>query len=213
MRKGRTSSVQVVSSVSTSSGNNHVGVDTSLRREGRPDTFYHVTTQENAFLIQENGFVIPDGPGGLLGRGDYCTSTLKKAMVYLTGPYGGVILELKIDLGNCKHLVENGPMIKSGQNHYDSAWSPFSVVNPSDKGKQENCLKEPNRIKVVQVIAGNTGELRRGGYEIINGNLRKTDSSGMRQEAIIALSGSLSVPLTGPGTVSSEGQHTYADTC
>jgi hypothetical protein len=187
VRKGRTSSAQVVSSVSTSSGNNDVGVElgvvgTDVRREGRPDTFYHATTEENALRIQENGFVIPDGPGGLLGRGVYCTSTLKKATDYLTGPYGGVILELKIDLGNCKHLVENDPMMKTWQNHdYDSAWAPFSAVNPSDTGKQENCVKDPKRIKVVQVIAGHTGELRRGGYEIMNGKLRKGGSAAGKQ--------------------------------
>ncbi len=121
--------------------------------------------------LMDQEFVIPDGPGGLLGRGVYCTSTLKKTMDYLTGPYEGVILELKIDLGNCKHLVENDPMMTTRQNHYDSVWAPFTVVNPSDTGKQENCVKDPNRIKVVQVIAGSTGELRRGGFEIINGKL------------------------------------------
>ena len=140
----------------------------------RPDTFYHATSEENALRIQERGFVIPDGPGGLLGRGVYCTSTLKKAMDYLKGPHGGVILQLKIDLGNCKQLVENDPMMKTWQNHgYDSAWAPFSAVNPGDKGKEENCVKDPKKITVVQAIAGSTGELRAGGYDIIDGKLRK----------------------------------------
>ena len=139
----------------------------------RPDTFYHATTEENALCIQEHGFVIPDGPGGLLGRGIYCTSTLKKAMDYLKGPYGGVILQLKIDLGNCKQLVENDPMMKTWQNNYDSAWAPFSAVNPGDKGKEENCVKDPKRIKVIAVIAGSTGELRHGGFDIIDGKLQK----------------------------------------
>lgn len=142
----------------------------------RPETFYHATTEENAIRIQEEGFVIPDGPGGLLGRGVYCTSTLKKAMDYLQGPYGGVVLELKIDLGKCKQLVENDPMMKTWQDDYDSAWAPFSAVNPDDKGKEENCVKDPKRIKVVAAIAGSTGELRQGGYEIIDGKLRKVRS-------------------------------------
>jgi serine/threonine protein kinase len=140
----------------------------------RRDTFYHATSEENALRIQEHGFVIPDGPGGLLGRGVYCTSTLKKAMDYLKGPHGGVILQLKIDLGNCKQLVENDPMMKTWQNHgYDSAWAPFSAVNPGDTGKEENCVKNPKRITVVHAIAGSTGELRAGGYDIIDGKLRK----------------------------------------
>ncbi len=148
------------------------------RREQRPDTFYHATTEENALRIQEEGFVIPDGPGGLLGPGVYCTTTLTKAMEYLKGRYGGVVLELKIDLGNCKQLVENDPMMRTWQNNYDSAWAPFSARDPSDKGKQENCVKDPNRINVVRVFAGNTGELRRGGFEIVNDKLRKVGFAG-----------------------------------
>ena len=139
----------------------------------RPDTFYHATSAENALRIQEHGFVIPDGPGGLLGRGVYCTSTLTKAMDYLKGPHGGVILELKIDLGNCKQLVEGDPMMNTWQNHYDSAWAPFSAVNPGDQGKEENCVKDPKSIKVVQAIAGSTGQLKQGGFVIEDGKLRK----------------------------------------
>ena len=143
----------------------------------RPDSFYHATSEENALRIQEHGFVIPDGPGGLLGRGVYCTSTPAKAMDYLKGPHGGVVLELKIDLGNCKQLVEDDPMMKTWQNHYDSAWDPFSAVNPGDKGKEENCVKNPKRIKVVQAIAESTGRLKQGGFVIENGKLRKARSA------------------------------------
>ena len=94
-------------------------------------------------------------------------------MDYLKGPHGGVVLQLEVDLGNCKEFVENDPMMKTWQNHYDSACAPFSVVNPGDKGKQENCVKDPRRIKVVNVFAGSTGDLRLGGLDIINGKLRK----------------------------------------
>lgn len=86
---------------------------------------------------------------------------------------GTVVLELKIDLGNCQQLVEIDPMMKTWQNHYDSAWAPFSAVNPGDKGKEENWVKDPKRISVVQAIAGNTGQLRQGGFVIGNGKLRK----------------------------------------
>ena len=75
--------------------------------------------------------------------------------------------------GDCKQLVENDPMMKTWQNYYDSAWAPFSAVNPGDKGKEENCVKDPKKITVVQAIAGSTGELRAGGYDIIDGKLRK----------------------------------------
>jgi len=94
-------------------------------------------------------------------------------MEYLKGPYGGIVLQLKVDLGNCIQLVPNDPMMKTWQSQYDSAWAPFSAVNPGDMGKEENCVKDPKRIKVVQAIAGSTGQLRNGGFDIINGKLRK----------------------------------------
>ena len=147
----------------------------------RPDTFYHATSAANALRIQEQGFKIPDGRGGLLGRGIYCTSTLRKAMDYLKGQYGGTILELKIDLGNCRQLVPNDPMMKTWQQHgYDSAWTPFSAANPADRGKEENCIKDPSRIKIIKIaraLAGDIGLLRQGGYLISDdGKLKKVSS-------------------------------------
>ena len=149
----------------------------------KPTTFYHATNEENALRIQEHGFKIPPGPGGLLGRGVYCTATLKKAMDYLKGPYGGVILQLSVDLGRCKQLEPNDTMMTTWQNQFDSAWAPFSAANPCDFEKQENCVKDPKRIKVVQAIAGNTAALSRGGYAIIGGKLcRGRTASGSGSE-------------------------------
>ena len=45
-------------------------------------------------------------------------------------------------------------------------------MSTADKGKQENCIKDPRRIKVVGGVAGNTGDLRQGGYDITGGKLR-----------------------------------------
>ena len=98
-------------------------------------------------------------------------------MDYLKGPYGGVILQLSIDLGKCKQLVPNDPMMKTWQKQYDSAWAPFSAANPNDVGKEENCVKDPKRIRVVQAIAGNTGRLRMGGYAIMSGKLYRVQAS------------------------------------
>ena len=94
-------------------------------------------------------------------------------MEYLKGPYGGVVLQLSVDLGKCKQLKPNDPMMKTWQNQYDSAWAPFSANNPNAIGKEENCVKDPKRIRVVQAIAGNTGLLGRGGYAITGGKLYK----------------------------------------
>jgi len=136
----------------------------------KPKIFYHGTDEEAALKIQEQGFIVRPA-GGLLGRGVYCTSTLDKAMEYAKGPHGGIVLELVVDLGNCKELVKNDPMMTSWQSQYDSAWAPFSANNPNAIGKEENCVKDPKRIKVVRAIGRNMGALHRGSYDIVDGKL------------------------------------------
>ena len=123
----------------------------------KPEIFYHGTTVEKAVRIQEEGFKIPPGPGGLLGRGVYATCTINKATEYSSpGVFGGIIFELKIDIGKCKDLKIDDPMMKTWQKDYDSAWLPFSANDPSALGKQENCIKDPKRINIVRAIPGNT---------------------------------------------------------
>ena len=96
--------------------------------------------------------------GALLGKGVYCTTTLDKAMNYAKKkPASGIIFELRIDLGNCKTLEKDDPMMKTWQdNGYDSAWAPKGANN---LGLEENCVKDPSRIQIVRAIAGHTGEL------------------------------------------------------
>ena len=122
----------------------------------RPTTFYHGTSVEAAWSIQENGFD-PErsgsNAGALLGKGVYCTTTLEKAMDYAkTKPAKGIIFQLRIDLGSCKKLQRGDPMMKSWQeNGYDSAWAPGGA---NTRGLDENCVKDPARIQIVRAIAG-----------------------------------------------------------
>ena len=144
----------------------HTGHDNMQRK------LYHATSIENALRIQEQGFKV--SPHGCLGRGVYCTSTITKATDYLKGkPHGGVILELWVDLGRCKQLRQNDPMMTTWQAQYDSAYAPFSAVNPWDLEKTENCVKDPKRIKVLQAFEGDTSALRKAGYAIIHGKVCK----------------------------------------
>jgi len=72
-------------------------------------------------------------------------------------PAGGIIFELRVDLGNCKTLEKDDPMMKTWQdNGFDSAWAPKGA---NTRGLEENCVKDPSRIKIVRAIAGHTGEL------------------------------------------------------
>ena len=57
--------------------------------------------------------------------------------------------------------------MKTWQQHYDSAWHPTGAVNHVGEEKEENCVKDPRRIKIVRPIAGHTGKLLKADYEIV----------------------------------------------
>ena len=138
-----------------------------------PSTFYHGTSIEAAFKIQETGFRVDlagSNAGALLGDGVYCTTSLEKALHYAKQhPHHGVIFELEVDLGQCKELQQGDPMMKTWQSHgYDSAWSPKGA---NAQGLEENCIKDPARIRIVNVSAGHTGKLREMGITVKNGRL------------------------------------------
>jgi len=136
----------------------------------RPSTFYHGTSVEAALSIQQKGFD-PErsgsNAGALLGKGVYCTTTLEKAMDYAKkNPAGGIIFELRIDLGRCMILKHGDPMMKKWQqNGFDSAWAPAGADN---RGLQENCVKDAARIQILRAIAGRTGDLLSLGYIVNN---------------------------------------------
>ena len=140
-------------------------------RSLRPHTFYHGTNLKAALAIQETGFRVPTGPGGCLGPGVYCTTTLKKAFDYLDCEHGGIVFELEVDLGRCKTLQKDDPQMNTWHSDYDSAWHPTGAVNQSHEGKEENCVKDPKRIKIVRPIAGHTAKLLAAGYEIVGNAL------------------------------------------
>jgi len=128
----------------------------------RPDTFYHGTSIEDALKIQAYGFDVAlsrSNAGALLGLGVYCTTTLKKAMDYVEGKEAdGIIFELQADLGRCKTLTAGDAMMKTWQKHgYDSAWAP---QGENHINLVENCIKDPDRIKIVWAIAGHMDELK-----------------------------------------------------
>ena len=94
-----------------------------------------------------------------------------KAFDYLKCEHGGIIFELNVDLGRCKILHPDDPQMKTWQQHYDSAWHPTGAVNSVEEGKEENCVKDPRRIKIVRPIAGHTGKLFAAGYDDVGSRL------------------------------------------
>ena len=140
--------------------------------QGRPDVFYHGTNVEAALLIQAGGFradLSGTNAGARLGPGVYCTTTLQKAMQYCKGPHGGIVFELQVDLGKCKRLERNDPLMTTWQeNGYDSAWAPAASRG---SGLEENCIKDPGRIVIKQAFAGHTFRLKRAGFQIVDGRI------------------------------------------
>jgi len=127
----------------------------------RPDTFYHGTSIEAALAVQAYWFDVSragTNAGALLGPGVYCT-TLEKAMEYAKGnPAGGIIFEMRADLGRCKTLAASDAVMKTWQQHgYDSAWAPQGA---NHRNLAENCIKDPASITIVRAIPGDTGKLR-----------------------------------------------------
>jgi hypothetical protein len=139
---------------------------------------YHATSLEAALRIQAEGFRVPNGPsqqkaGALLGPGVYASATLQKAIQYCDGPEGGIVFQLAVDLGKCITLKENDPMMTTWQQHgYDSAWAPTGAGGRG-AGLEENCMKDPKRIKIVNAIAVHTTKLEQAGYKIVCGEIVK----------------------------------------
>jgi len=108
----------------------------------QPTTFYHGTSIEAAFKIQDEGFRVDlsgSNAGALLGNGIYCSTTLEKALNYAKRHVAsGVIFELRVVLGKCKELKQGDPLNTWQQEGYDSAWAPKGANWQGDlEGKQE----------------------------------------------------------------------------
>lgn len=129
--------------------------------------FYHGTSLDAALAIQAGGFQLDkcgSNAGAALGQGVYVTTTLQKAMNYAQRmPHSGVILKLHVDLGRCKVLQKNDPMMKSWQhNGYDSAYAAAGVIGQ----EEENCIKDPVAITIVDFVFPNTKLARQAGFDV-----------------------------------------------
>ena len=141
----------------------------------QPTEFYHGTSPQAALLIQENGFRVDlsgTNAGTMLGPGVYVTTTLQKAMRYAEDkPHGGVVLKLRVDLGNCRAIVRGDALRTTWQQAgYDSAWAARGVLRPDSLG--ENCVFESKRIAITDVIALETRQLQVGGFSVVRQGAR-----------------------------------------
>ena len=173
----------------------------ALGRDSRiPEIFYHGTSVQAAFGIQTHGFRV--GVSGamstsLLGPGVYCTAVLEKAVDYSKSlPCGGAVLVVRCDLGRCKVLSCGDTMMKTWQQHgFDSAFAPTGA---NHRNMAENCIKDPKRVHMVGVFAGNTAKLQcmgvyvndKGRFAMISDRLPVAPStleSGKRKHSSISV--------------------------
>jgi hypothetical protein len=148
-----------------------------------PSEFYHGTSLDAALTIQQTGFCVGlsgTNAGAMLGNGVYMTTTLEKALNYAKDkPHGGIIFQLRVDLGRCKKMSRADPMMKTWhEKGYDSAWSPAGVNGV----REENCVRDASRIQITNAIFGNTGEADRHGYRVRDCKVERFETAAMRKE-------------------------------
>ncbi|KAK6468003.1 hypothetical protein HHUSO_G34349 [Huso huso] len=121
--------------------------------EGKLYTMYHGTTKEAAENIKRCGFRQSDD--GMLGRGVYVSRDINKANRYpLKCPEREKrVLKLMVNVGKVKKIDRQGhPMQKTWHDHgYDSAWVPPNC-GMVQSGLEEDCIWDPDRIKVKEVM-------------------------------------------------------------
>ncbi|AWP19477.1 Hypothetical protein SMAX5B_016088 [Scophthalmus maximus] len=119
----------------------------------RTYVMYHGTTRKNAGSIQATGF--HQSAGGMLGRGVYLTRDLEKASRYPIGhpESDRVVIKVVVNVGKVVAINHQGhPLQKSWHDHgYNTAWVPPNC-GMVKSGAEENCVWDPKRIKIIEII-------------------------------------------------------------
>ncbi|XP_061105219.1 grass carp reovirus (GCRV)-induced gene 2o isoform X2 [Conger conger] len=143
---------------------------------------YHGTHMQNAHIIITNGF--QRSKDGLLGEGVYISRNIEKAKCYplSVDKKDRVIFKLRVQVGKVKKIdSDNHPLQKSWhQNGYDCAWvPPNSNITTIKSGREEDCVWDPSRIKIVDVACCMDGAKRK--------DLRKLIKSQGMSEGVCTL--------------------------
>uniref|UniRef100_A0A8C5MVD7 PARP catalytic domain-containing protein n=1 Tax=Leptobrachium leishanense TaxID=445787 RepID=A0A8C5MVD7_9ANUR len=139
--------------------------------DGKIYTMYHGTTLAAAKNIINEGF--KQSIDGMLGRGVYVSRDIKKASRYpLRDRSDQVILKVRVNVGKVMKIDDQGhPLQKTWHNHgYDTAWVPPNCgMVPS--GREEDCVWDPNRIQVTDVVKAPKKSLIYSFFRICQGRL------------------------------------------
>ncbi|CAL8264599.1 unnamed protein product [Gadus morhua 'NCC'] len=130
---------------------------------------YHGTTWTNATAIQRDGF--KQSADGMLGRGVYLSCDLKKASRYPIDPAlpdsERVVFRVKVNVGNVIAINrQRHPRQKNWHDYrygevFDTAWCPPDC-GMTKSGLEEDCVWDPNRIKIDRCIAPTPAPLMQG---------------------------------------------------
>ncbi|XP_078055280.1 GCRV-induced gene 2o [Mustelus asterias] len=159
--------------------NNHHLQSNQEPMNGTEYTMYHGTSVSNALSIIQYGF--KQSSKGMLGPGVYVSRDKEKAKRYpINSPNDRVILMLKVRVGKVKKIdQENHPMSKTwNQQGYDTAWVPPNCgMRNVPSGLEEDCVWDPQRIRVVDVISSpNPGTMQQL-KDLLQANLNREPGS------------------------------------
>ncbi|CAK6981724.1 grass carp reovirus (GCRV)-induced gene 2e [Scomber scombrus] len=132
-------------------------LDLSAPIDGKKYVMYHGTTSTNAAAILANGF--QQSSDGMLGPGVYLSRDLDKASRYpLDHPeHDRVVIKVSVNVGKVIAINKQGhPRQKTWQDSrygpvYDTAWVPPNC-GMVKSGLEEDCVWDPNRIKILRTI-------------------------------------------------------------
>ncbi|KAL7379374.1 hypothetical protein ABVT39_026771 [Epinephelus coioides] len=124
---------------------------------GRKLSMYYGTTRENAQSILANGF--RQSADGMLGRGIYLSTELKKAKRYPIGhpESDKVVIQVKVNVGKVISIKYQGhPRQKNWHDSryglvYDTAWMP-PRCGILKSGSEDSCVWDPSRIQIIKII-------------------------------------------------------------
>lgn len=137
----------------------------------RTYVMYHGTTRRNAESIQVGGF--RPSPHGTLGTGVYLSRDHQKASCYPMGHPNcdKVVIKVLVDVGKAIAIRHHNHPLRTTwyRNGYDSAWVPKL---PWLGTMEENCIWDPRRIRILQVIKH--CELRKPCRSAADGEILKT---------------------------------------
>ncbi|KAL1023815.1 hypothetical protein UPYG_G00046610 [Umbra pygmaea] len=125
----------------------------------RTFVMFHGTSKEAAELIKMNGFTPSSEEDSMLGAGVYVTRDIEKACNYPlhVAKSERCVLKVRVNVGKVKIIDrQDHPMQKTWhtKHGYDTAWVPPGV-NMVKSNQQENCVYDPQRITVMQVMKVN----------------------------------------------------------